>query len=66
LRICVNDDGPGFSQGFLAAPREGQHGVGLFIANRIAGLHVRKGAAGRLVLSNGGALGGALFECFLP
>lgn len=66
LRICVNDDGAGFSQAFLGAPREGSHGIGLFIATRIAGLHARKGLAGRLALSNGGPLGGALFECFLP
>lgn len=66
LRICVNDDGPGFSREFFDAPPGERHGVGLFIADRIARMHCRKGRAGRLAVSNGGPLGGALFELFLP
>lgn len=62
----VNDDGPGFH-----ADAESDHGIGLFIAQRVAQLHNHLGSdgkarQGRLALSNGGALGGALFSLELP
>lgn len=66
LRIGVNDDGPGYAGNAPGRPVEGCAGLGLFIARQIAALHVRKGARGRLELSDGGALGGALFELTLP
>lgn len=66
LRVSVNDDGPGYSGTGPGRPAEGGAGLGLFIARQIAALHARKGAHGRLQLSNGGPLGGALFELTLP
>lgn len=66
LHLSVNDDGPGFPASALAPQTEGRSGLGLFIAARIAGLHRRKGRTGSLLLTNGGPLGGALFECILP
>ena len=66
LSLTVNDDGPGYPYAAIAHPSEGQSGLGLFIAARIAALHVRKGRQGGLTLANGGLLGGALFRCVLP
>jgi signal transduction histidine kinase len=66
LSMTVNDDGSGFPDAAIAhLPRE-QSGLGLFIAARIAALHVRKGRRGSLSLGNGGTLGGALFRCVVP
>ncbi|MBS0337313.1 MAG: hypothetical protein JSS40_10970 [Proteobacteria bacterium] len=66
LCLGVNDDGPGFPPALPVQRPEGQSGLGLFIAARIAGMHQRKGRCGSLSLSSGGPLGGALFECNLP
>ncbi len=66
LQLCINDDGAGFPVAFAERLPEGRSGLGLFIACRLAQLHVRKGARGSLSLTNGGALGGALFELRLP
>lgn len=64
LRLAVEDDGAGFDPPpHTAAPRLG---VGLFVAREIAAQHQRGGRQGRLCLSNGGALGGAVFELWLP
>ncbi len=65
LEVRVNDDGPGYV-GTPGGSADGRAGLGLFIARQIAALHARKGAHGSLALSNGGALGGALFELTLP
>ena len=62
----VNDDGPGFDDKASTG-----HSVGLYIAGRIAELHnylSQDGTTrqGKLVLANGGELGGALFLLELP
>jgi len=66
LELTVADDGPGFPT-TLPAQLPGEHsGVGLYIARRIAHLHVRHNQHGELKLENGGPLGGAIFRLFLP
>jgi hypothetical protein len=66
LRLTVADDGPGFPAELPAHADGTRSGVGLFIARRIARLHVRHGRHGQLALSNGGPLGGAVFQLSLP
>jgi signal transduction histidine kinase len=66
LLLGVADDGPGFPDAPPAHADGTRSGVGLFIARRIAELHRRHGRHGRLRLYNGGALGGAVFELWLP
>lgn len=60
--IClrVEDDGPGF------ASLPPNSGTGLLLAERLAEMHTRQERHGRLQLSNGGLLGGAVFEFHLP
>ena len=60
LVLRVEDDGPGFAK----LPPES--GLGLIVAERLAVLHSRHNRHGQLVLTNGGALGGACFELHLP
>lgn len=64
LEVRVDDDGPGYPPEILAgaAPRGS---VGLFLADRLAGLHRRAGRLGRLELSNHPE-GGARFRLMLP
>ena len=66
LVLRVEDDGPGFSPEQTTHTARMQSGVGLFVARRIAGLHQQHGRQGRLLVSNGGALGGAVFTLMLP
>lgn len=60
LRLCVEDDGPGFTS---LPPR--MH-TGLLLADRLAALHQRREHCGKLRLDNGSALGGARFDLWLP
>lgn len=60
LAIRIEDDGPGFASLPPAA------GTGLKLAEALARLHCRHQHSGRLSLSNGGPLGGARFELWLP
>ena len=60
LVLRVEDDGAGFS---TLPP---SMGTGLIVAEKLAALHNRKARHGGLLLSNGGALGGACFELRLP
>lgn len=62
LVLRVEDDGPGFADPSTAAAG----GTGLLVGERLAALHVRRGRSGALLLSNGGRLGGAVFELRLP
>ena len=62
LILRVEDDGPGYPDPATAA----QGGTGLLVGERLAALHVRHGRSGALHLTNGGALGGAIFELRLP
>jgi signal transduction histidine kinase len=66
LRFSIADDGPGFPTEMPAHADGTRSGVGLFIARRIAALHFRHGRKGHLAMSNGGALGGAIFTLDLP
>ncbi|WP_371323775.1 HAMP domain-containing sensor histidine kinase [Dechloromonas sp. ZY10] len=61
LQLCVEDDGPGFSE---LPPQT--TGSGLLLAGRLAELHRRSERHGHLQLSNGGRLGGAVFTLTLP
>lgn len=63
LVLRVEDDGPGFADLTDGAPTGG---TGLVVGRRLAELHTRHGRQGSLTLSNGGSLGGAVFELRLP
>lgn len=60
LAIRIEDDGPGF------ASLPPVSGTGLKLAEELARLHSRHQRTGRLQLANGGPLGGARFELWLP
>lgn len=60
LFFRVEDDGTGY-----ADPENGRS-TGLIVAERIASLHEKKQRHGSMHLSNGGELGGAVFELRLP
>ena len=60
LILRVEDDGPGFA----TLPPVG--GTGLIVADKLAGLHIRKDRHGSLCLKNACTLGGACFELRLP
>jgi signal transduction histidine kinase len=60
LCLRVDDDGPGFN---TLPPA---NGTGLLLAQRLATMHCRHDIHGRLQLSNGGVLGGAVFELYIP
>jgi signal transduction histidine kinase len=73
--ISVNDDGPGYPPQLLDEQSayiqginsvSGSTGLGLYFAARIAERHARNGVVGRIVLANGGELGGGLFSLYLP
>lgn len=64
LTLRIEDDGPGYPS--TDVERMAGNGVGLFVADAIARLHRRGERRGSLVLANGGALGGAVFELHLP
>jgi signal transduction histidine kinase len=64
LVLSVEDDGPGFDT--TDAREMSQRGLGLFVAREIARRHRRADRTGRLELSNGGLLGGAVFRLTLP
>ena len=65
LNLRVEDDGDGFDAERLRNPEAGS-GIGLSVSRRLARLHQAGGQQGRLELSNGGALGGAVFSLWLP
>lgn len=64
LTLRIEDDGPGYPS--TDVELMASKGVGLYVANEIARQHHRGERHGSLVLSNGGALGGAVFELRLP
>lgn len=64
LLLRVEDDGPGFEVPDIA--RMTRFGVGLFVAHELAALHRRHGRQGRIELHNGGELGGAILDLWLP
>lgn len=74
LCFQVEDDGPGFPPGMLAAGaaqakldlQGGGTGLGLYFSATTAALHHSQGKKGFVKLRNGGALGGAVFALYLP
>jgi len=75
LTINICDDGPGYPGPMLEIaddyrqginPTTGSTGLGLFFAQKIAQLHTHAGDEGYIKLSNGGSLGGGIFEVTIP
>ena len=75
LSIKIEDDGPGYPQSMLDRSTEdlaefnvsqGRTGLGLYFARLIAQAHKREDRFGEISLSNGGTLGGSVFEVKLP
>jgi len=66
LSFTVEDDGPGYPEVMPTHDDGNNSGVGLFIAMRIAHLHVSHGARGNLLLGKSAGLGGAKFHLTLP
>lgn len=71
----VLDDGPGYGPRLLDAAGDtpgatsygnGNTGLGLYFARRIAAMHEHRGRRGRVVLRNDGPGGGGCFELWLP
>ena len=73
LFFSVTDDGPGYSQEMLQAPRDQMSsvsrsgtGLGLYFSALIAAVHTHQGRQGELVLQNCEQSGGAEFMMLLP
>jgi K+-sensing histidine kinase KdpD len=75
LIFKVEDDGPGYPQSMLEAHNismqhcdisQGRTGLGLFFARLIAQAHIKAEVKGNISLTNGGSLGGSVFELSLP
>ncbi|OJF68136.1 ATP-binding protein [Alteromonas sp. V450] len=75
LTIKVEDDGHGYPDSMLEKSHEalaefelsqGRTGLGLFFAKLIARAHSQGDNAGDIALSNGGSLGGSVFEVKIP
>lgn len=64
LRLQVTDDGPGYPPDVLGG-QEPTGSIGLFLADRVAGLHARNDRHGELKLANLPG-GGARFQLTLP
>lgn len=75
LVIRVSDDGGGYPPAMIEQPVSAAKGVsfetgstnlGLYFAQKVAGLHRSGGREGFIALSNGGALNGGVFSLNLP
>mgnify|MGYP001949390389 FL=1 len=75
LVIMIEDDGHGYPQSMLDKSHEdlsdfelsqGRTGLGLFFAKLIARAHSQDNKEGTIALSNGGSLGGSVFEVKIP
>lgn len=75
LTLKVEDDGNGYPLGMLSKSLEdlcdfelsqGRTGLGLFFAKLIANAHSQGDKKGTITLSNGGCLGGSVFEAKIP
>jgi len=75
LMICIEDNGPGYSQHMLEQTSmtmqdlnltNGRTGLGLFFAKLIAKAHQNEDQSGKIELKNGGELGGSQFILTLP
>jgi signal transduction histidine kinase len=75
LVIRVEDNGGGYPAAMLEAGNtvnkgvnfaSGSTGLGLYFSSMVAQLHTNRGKTGRILLENGGALGGSCFILRLP
>ncbi len=75
LVISIEDDGNGYPEQMIAAGEAvlktpdfstGSTSLGLYFAAAIARLHHNQDKTGSIRISNGGALGGGIFELWLP
>ncbi len=75
LVIQIADDGPGYPKQMIELAGDyikgidqstGSTGLGLVFAKKIAELHSHKDTKGSIHLSNGGDLGGGIFELRIP
>ena len=75
LSIKIEDDGVGYPESMLSKShealsdfelRQGRTGLGLFFAKLIARAHSQEDMEGTIALSNGGLLGGSVFEVKIP
>lgn len=75
LVIRVSDDGEGYPDRMLSQSHtelsefnvsQGRTGLGLFFARLIAAAHTRDAECGEISLTNGGSLGGSVFEVKIP
>ena len=75
LSIKIEDDGNGYPEEMLTKSHstlsnfelsQGRTGLGLFFAKLIADAHSHNNKAGIISLSNGGSLGGSVFEVKIP
>jgi len=75
LSIKIEDDGNGYPDEMLTKSHstlsnfelsQGRTGLGLFFAKLIADAHSHNDKAGVISLSNGGSLGGSVFEVKIP
>jgi len=73
--LVISDDGPGYPAPMLELAGDyiqginqssGSTGLGLFFADKVAGLHQHDNNSGRISLSNGGQLGGGVFKITIP
>jgi K+-sensing histidine kinase KdpD len=75
LALRIEDDGPGYPDSMLNKSHDeladfelsqGRTGLGLFFAKLIASAHSQHERYGSIELSNGGALGGSVFQVKIP
>lgn len=75
LILSVEDDGEGYPEHMREAPEQTRQGIdfstgstslGIYFAARIARMHEEADRTGEIKLSNGGELGGGVFEIWLP
>ena len=75
LSIKIEDDGEGYPSSMLQKSHEdladfqlsqGRTGLGLYFARLIAAAHSQDNVSGEILLTNGGELGGSVFEVKIP
>ncbi|MET1255337.1 sensor histidine kinase [Aliikangiella maris] len=75
VEIAIYDDGPGYPGPMLELAGNymlginqstGSTGLGLFFAQQVAELHYHGEKKGKILLNNGGRLGGGVFKIIIP
>ncbi|WP_196138456.1 sensor histidine kinase KdpD [Aliikangiella sp. G2MR2-5] len=73
--ILINDDGPGYPKSMIDMAGNyllginqstGSTGLGLFFADKVAGMHQHGDKRGKIALENGGPLNGGIFKITIP